>query len=376
MSSYRIAFLLLITLVVPATATADIITNLIGDVQFTPLGIDIALPADAVNANGVLHVVGEKSSGGFARQTIDLSTGTKSSLFDFVPQNGSSNPASLGVSAAMLLVDGRVAYAGQSRSVAGVTNATVWFSPDSPLSVSTSANNAGSARDISATGLLAGTDTGVASVSTLSQGMSPLPGNVSGGARDISLNDLYIAGDAVWTLGQSGYEQLSTLGFDQAPNSVGLPTTWDAVEIDPVTGDGVLSGAYLDVTTFDTHQGFWRTDGTFLFSEANAVFSDFEIYEGQLVAALNGADDGILYAITDGSRLTMEELRGEKTKFAGKGLYQGSAGFVLEGSGGNIFITSHSTTAVPEPSSIALCLIATAGLALRRRRTRSRRTSA
>ena len=197
---------------------------------------------------------------------------------------------------------------------------------------------------------------------------------------DISNNDRFIAnsaGGAVWEKTGPDYQLLSTFGFDQAPNSVGLPTTWDAVEIDPVTGDGVLSGAYLDVTTFDTHQGFWRTDGTFLFSEANAAFSDFEIYEGQLVAALNGTDDGILYAITDGSRLKMEELRGEKTLFAGKGLYQGSAGFVLEGSGGNIFITSHSTTAVPEPSSIALSLIATAGLALRhRKRTRARSTAA
>ena len=368
-----VSFLLLITLVVPATARAEIITNLIGDVQLTPLAIDVASPSDAVNANGTLHIVGKSASGEFVRQTIDLSTGSKSSLQAFVGQNASSVGAS--VFAVQSFSDGSVIYLGESANGVVNSSATYWHNPALANGAASGTASTGFLLDAGADSTFVGSNQGAASAGSPNSVLQPLPGNVVGIANSISHDSSTIAGDSIWSLGQSGYEQLSTLGFDIAPNSVGLPTTWDAVEIDPVTGDGVLSGSYLDSMTFTNTQGFWRTDGTFLFGEANAAFSDFEIYEGQLVAALNGTDDGILYAITDGSRLTMEELRGEKTKFAGKGLYQGSAGFVLEGSGGNIFITSHSTTAVPEPSSIALCIVASAALALRRKRSRARRTA-
>ena len=97
------------------------------------------------------------------------------------------------------------------------------------------------------------------------------------------------------------------------------------------------------------------------------IFRDFEVWEGNLVAGLNGYDeDGHLLALGDFSSLSMFDILGSKALIKENGLFVGSAGILLEGSGG-AFATSRSTSAVPEPSSILLLTMAGLGGLLKRR---------
>ncbi len=70
----------------------DVITSLFGDIQMAPVDVDIDNVVDAVNVDGVLHVVGHDSNGVDMRQLINLTTGVKSQVEVFVPQNGSASP--------------------------------------------------------------------------------------------------------------------------------------------------------------------------------------------------------------------------------------------------------------------------------------------
>ena len=192
MKSTRFA-LLLLALFAPSTATADIITNLIGDVQFTPLGIDIASPRDAVNANGTLHVVGQESNGNWALQTVNLVSGAKSSLSTFFAIDGSTGAGNVGVVSATWLNDGRVVYVGDG-DTGLTTGPTYWFAPSQPSSPSLTLSNPGILFRASPTGTLVGADTSVASVGTLTEPLVPLQGLSSGAARDITDDGRYIVG--------------------------------------------------------------------------------------------------------------------------------------------------------------------------------------
>lgn len=353
-------FAVLILAAVPAQAAT--IDDIIGNVSMNPVDVDIDTVVDAVNVNGTLHVVGHDANGVDVRQLIDLTTGVTSAVEVFVPQNGNANPSGgeVGISQVIALDDGRALYVGESNNAVTGTSATYWFDPENPNLAGSGPAAFGSVRSASTDGTIVGTDIGLAAIGSLNQSLQPLPGNVGGGAVDITTDASYIVGDSIWQLVNGAYQQVNTLGFDVPTNSLGLPTDWASVAIDPVVGDAVFGAYFLDALTFTENFGFWRADGTFLFAaNAGERFSDFEVYDGQLVAALNGLDDGILYALTDGSSLTIESITGDKSRFEGRGLYQGSAGFVLRGANGvmtTTYLVNGEGAEVPEPSTLILGL--------------------
>ncbi len=270
------------------------------------------------------------------------------------------------------LDNGQAVYVGRSDNGSNSVSATYWFDPGNPIAASGSSSEVGTLRDVSTSGVLVGANNNVASIGNFSQPLQPLAGNISGGAFDVTSDASYIAGDALWRLNATtgSYELVDTSGFELPTNGLSLPTEWVAAEIDPVVGDAVFGAFFLDALTFTNQFGFWRADGTFLFAADGAEeFSDFEVYDGQLVAGLNLNDDGVLYSITDGSSLTINGLTGNDALFSGSGLYQGSAGLVLTAPGGGSFVTSYSTTAVPEPSAFALATVGCVGLLFHRRRS-------
>ena len=96
-------------------------------------------------------------------------------------------------------------------------------------------------------------------------------------------------------------------------------------------------------------------------SDSNTDFRDFEVYEGELVAAVAGVDDSFLYAISDASWISLETAFGSKTLLSDDGLFVGSVGILGEDPFGNLFIAtaeSGNVAAVPEPSTFVLAALA------------------
>lgn len=351
---------------------AAIIDDIIGDVAMEPIDVGVATVLDAVNIDGVLHVVGANESGIAVRQLIDLTTGVAAAPEVFVPLNGDAQPGSQdsGVARVIALDDGRALYVGISDSGAISSAATFWFDPTTPSSAG-NPTDSGIVLDASGSGMIVGVERGAAAVGSITQPLQALPGDLFAGAKDISGDSEYVVGSGIWHLVNGAYQLVDTAGFELPSDALSLPGEWEAVAIDPVVGGAIFGAYFLDANTFVETFGFWAADGTFLFeAEAGARFSDVEVYDGQLVAALNTLDDGILYALSDGSSLTIEEITGVQTRFEGRGLYRGSAGFLLRGANGvqtTTYQTSNNETEVPEPSTLILGLSGLLFGGLRRR---------
>ncbi len=178
------------------------------------------------------------------------------------------------------------------------------------------------------------------------------------GARDITDAGNFIVGaDYIWKHNDlTGYQVYNTGEFDFSVSNEDNPF-WLGTEIDPITDTAVFAGSFFDLNTFTERVGFWREDGSLIGTTESATFTDFEVIDGHLVAAVHGLDDSYLFAITDFSSISMTEVLGESMQV--HALYSGSLGFVGTSAGGGMFIGS--VTAVPEPSS--LLLLATVGLA-------------
>ena len=351
-------------------AQASIIEVLIGDVSFAPISIDLDNPLAATNIGGMVHVAGQHE-GQAARQLIDLATGAvhQIDLFESLlsaPGLGESTEGQ--INGAALLPDGTVIYVGQSAGLLSVDQPTYWFDPKVPIEQFTSVGT-------SASGLLAavsdnGTFVGIsggggapAYGDPSSRNFSLLPGFTIAGIRDISHDSQYIVGgDLIWQMNDlGGYNVLSTSDFDFSGS--GIMPSFIGVAIDPLVGDAVFAGSYFDLNTFSSRVGFWRSDGTFIGATIDGTtFRDFEVWEGQLVAAVTDFDDSFLYAISDFSMISLENILGAKSVIYENGLFVGSAGFLASGTNG-AFLTTHTTsdpnadqggTEVPEPMTATL----------------------
>ena len=367
---------LLALLTLSNSAQATIIEDLIGDVAFAPVTVDLDTPDGALNVNGVVHVVGQHE-GIAARQLIDLTTGTVGQVefFDsLLSAQGNGGGRDGRIRGVALTPDG-VLYVGDSRGDADVEQVTYWFSPNLPEGGrgATGAQDGGFYLSVSQGGVFVGTDD-VPLYGTPGNLPQRLPGLNTVVAADISANSEFIVGDLIWVANDlGGYDVLDTSSFDFAP--VGETPTWVGVAIDPIVGDAVFAGTYFDLNTFAESVGFWRTDGSFIGnSGANTFFRDFEVWEGQLVAAVAGLEDSTLIAISDFSMIALESILGVKSLIFDDGLFVGSAGFLSNGASG-AFLTTRVTNdpnggsaEVPEPAS---CLLVGSGLlfGMKKRRT-------
>lgn len=369
---------LLALLTLSPFAQATIIEDLIGDVAFAPVTVDLDRPDGALNVNGVVHVVGQHE-GIAARQLIDLTTGTVGQVefFDSLLSAQGSNDAREGrIFGVALQENGQVLYVGSSQGSVSPVQPTFWTAADqpgggvSPLGLQT----AGFFTAVSPNGVMVGTGSvGDALYSTISSLPQPLRGDDV--AVDISADSRFIVGSggAIWIANDiGGYSLFDISEFDFVAS--GQPPSWSAVAIDPIVGDAVFAGSFFDLQTFSEAVGFWRADGTFLGqSKENSFFRDFEVWEGQLVAAVTDAEDSYLVALTDFSWISLEEVLGYRSLLFDDGLFVGSAGFLTNGPNG-VVITTRETrdpfsggTEVPEPST---AILLAAGLALNARRSK------
>ncbi len=350
-----------LALLVPS-AHAGLITSLIGDQSFAPLVLDMDIPRNAININGMLHVTGGFNNSA-ARQVIDLSTGIAGPVEQFYSLNGTKGGS--GINESVQLNDGRVLFLGLSSLGANGSVATYWFDDiTTPISASSFPGDQSSLEGASASGTLIGFDEGIvggnSGVGQIGSTLQLLAGG-SVLAVDITRDANFVVGTGnIWKLGQFGYEDFSTAGFETPANG-DVPAGWRGVAIDPVTAQAVFAGEFFNLSTFQTSTGFWNEDGTLLGS-FDGQFQDFEIWEGQLVAGLNGYDDdGWVLAISDFSSMSIFDITGSKATLGENSLFVGSAGFVLNGPNGS-FVTTYKTSAVPEPSSFLLMLLGSLGM--------------
>ncbi len=303
-----------------ATATpvqADLITSLIGDQSFAPVAVGLDDPANAINVDGMLHITGF-SDGIGARQLINLNTGVAGAVEQFHSLNGLGGGA--GINKVVRLNDGRLLYLGNSALGSNFASATYWIDGvNNPLAASANPGSSSSLEGASANGTIVGFDEGLgvdAAVGQISGTLQSLIGGSSNPAVDITNDASFIVGTGnIWNLGQLGYEDFSTSGF-YTPANGDVPGGWKGVAIDPVTAQAVFAGEFFNLSTFQSSTGFWNEDGTLLGS-FDGQFQDFEIWEGQLVAGLNGFDDdGHLIAIGDFSMLSIFDITGNNWTFA------------------------------------------------------------
>jgi hypothetical protein len=356
------ACLLMYSVVGTSTTNADIITMLTGRIGLAPVSLDIENVNAATNVNGVVHVVGQHQGQG-ARQLVNLQTGAVSQveLFDSILSGTGfgGNPEGKIVEV-QHLNDGRVAYVGQSAGNDTTDQPTYWFHRDTPITVfAAGEQSSGEVRAISLDGTFVGTSGFVTAAfgDVENELFMALPGFDAFVARDITDDSTFILGDAfIWKHNDlSGYQAYSTSAFDFSQTNNDAPDWWGTA-IDPTTDTAVFAGTFFDLNTFTERVGFWREDGSLIGTTESATFTDFEVIDGHLVAAVAGLDDSYLYAMTDFSSISMTEILGESMQV--HALYSGSLGFVGTSAGGGMFIGS--VTAVPEPSS--LLLLATVGL--------------
>jgi hypothetical protein len=242
------------------------------------------------------------------------------------------------------LADGSVVYFGQSFGTSS-NEPTYWFEPQSPIHplVNGQIGASGEIRGFGADGTFVGTSGFVAAIvgdleTNNSQG---LPGFDPIVANAITYDSRYIAGvglgpSFVWELNElGGYDVLDTSGWDFTATGGDVPS-WTGVETDGAST--YFSGEYFDLNTFSEKVGFWNVEGEFLGSYGNN-FADFAYVDGQIIAAVNTLDDGMLVRMSDGASLTIEELTGTPATFPSKGLFAGDSelGLLLEDGDGAFY---------------------------------------
>lgn len=307
-----------------------------GGVITAPTATTLDVPVDGVWVGNTFEVVGQ-DNGQAATQAFALDGSRQNETYfdSFLSENGGSGANDGFIHSAINLSDGRILYTGDSAGLVTVQQQTYWFSPGDARG-EVGAIGGSQLRDASSTGIMIGFDQ--AAILRVPGGIHQnLPGFGANVARDISSDGTYIAGSLLWQINANGgYSVVDTSGFD-FETSVEEPT-WVGVEVD-ATGAAFFAGEFFDLNTFTSVVGFWAEDGTYLGS-AGEVFADFAVVNGDVVAAVNGSDDGALVRVRDGQTVNVETLVGSKALFPAKGLFAktGALGLVLQDAEGS-FVT-------------------------------------
>jgi hypothetical protein len=149
----------------------------------------------------------------------------------------------------------------------------------------------------------------------------------------------------LWQADSSGgYDVYSTSSFDFTVSG-GVPS-WYGVEVD-AAGNAFFAGEYFNLTTLETEVGFWSESGQFLGS-LGSDFADFDIVNGEVIAAVNSGPDGWLVRPSDMSSVAISDLIGSPATFPAKGLFttDGQLGLLLANSSGP-FVTVIETLDTP-----------------------------
>ena len=377
--SYALFFALLS---VPAANAVTLGGLELGD-QKIDVKIDIDDPRAAVSSNGFVYVVGNDGGQG-ARQVIDLTTGTISSIETFISQQSALNGALGGGSASFLfgaskLTDGTVVYHGSSATSANNGNPTYWLDPTHPFAASNFSTDSGIVNFVSPSGVTGGYLNNPAAVGTLNTPFANLPGATIGTTvLDISADDRFLVGTGIWERQNADsldYALLDTSLWLSPSDGLGTPTTFDAVL--SVGDDYIFVGEYIDANLFTSRVGLWDQSGNFLGgTSAGDRFADIGLFDGEVVIGVNGDLGGALYALSDlSTALLLSDLYGAPTTLVSDSFFVGSLGMIAQGANGGLFAASFeigNSNAVPEPGSALLLLLGVSAAAKRRRNRTNR----
>jgi hypothetical protein len=339
-------------------STSGAFADSFGATRIGRTATDVDIPVDGIFVGDTFEVIGQDAGKG-AAQRYDA-TGSRDAVTHFdsllsAQGNGGSEAGMIwGVAE---LLSGGVMYVGDSAGTVSISQPTYWQSPDLPQGGYgvVGAQESGVLLDISRTGVYVGSDDvafrGV-------QGYPPerLPGANAIFASSIAADAQYIVGSLVWTSNTlGGYDVVDTSGFDFSVP--GITPTWSGVEVDSA-GDVYFAGEYFDLNTFATAVGFWNGTGEYLGS-FGTNFADFEVVEGDVIAAVNGFDDGSLVRLRDGATIAIEDLTGSKATFPRKGLFatEEALGLLLQDTSGpfvTIVDTIGGSSSDPERADLHL----------------------
>jgi hypothetical protein len=316
-----------------------------GEVLVPPTVTDLDVPSDGLFVGGGFEVVGSDADRG-ARQAYSASgAGNAVEVFESLLSAGGGTGDKRGVISEGSVFGDSTLYVGWSAGVLSGSQPTYWTSlllPEGGVG-SLGELEHGYFLSVSSIGLFVGTDDS-AVIGSVGQLPMQLPGADPALAIDISANSEFIAGSLLWQADGSGYDVYSTSSFDFT-TSGGEPT-WVGVEVD-ASGNAFFAGEFLNLTTLVTEVGFWSETGQFLGS-LGIDFADFDIVNGEVIAAVNSGSDGWLVRPSDMSSVAISDLIGSPATFPAKGLFttDGQLGLLLANSSGP-FVTVIETLDTP-----------------------------
>ena len=321
-----------------------------------PTSVSLDDPVDGVWNGEQFEIIGAEANQA-ALERFDIEgTAEPIVLFDSLLSAASEMGNTQGVLRAAAKTPVGLLYVGQSRGNASAAQITSWTSPDIPMGGTspTGVETQGVALSVSLDGVFVGIS-GVAVYGEHAELTEPLPGGIPANiARMISSDSQHIAGDFIWITNEfGGYDVVDTFAFDFSGSGGGAPT-WEGVEVD-ASGNAFYAGEYFDTDTFQNAVGFWREDGTFLGS-AGQAFVDFALVDGELAAAVNDTNDGLLVRMSDLATVSTSWIAGEPAMFIDdirRGLFADGdkLGLLLDGDSGP-FVTVVSGD--PLPAQVAL----------------------
>ena len=355
---------LLLLLATATSAQADLITDLIGDVNLNNVPLDIENVTNATTIGRTVHFSGTTNSVAQV-QTYNLDTKTIGSVQSATGLSGTGS-GSL-IFEIRQLADGTPIYYGGSQLGSTNSVATYWTDLNSPIQATNHVPGSSGIFSGALNGTFAGDTGGSAAVGQIGGNLEFLIGGGGLFVNDISSDAELIVGGDIWRQTPSGYEKVDHSGFGNDGGRLSLDGSFSGVEIDPVTGLKIIAGGAFDLTTFESLTGFWYEDGSYI-GDFAGEFQDFQIIEGQLVAGLTDFNDTTLIALTDFSQLSLFDLTGTAFRIENDSLFEGSLGFAMNSGDGSVRFSTYSTSAVPEPSSLLLLSLGGLGLLRRKRK--------